>query len=81
MLAADAPARGVRKAKRRMIMMRPSSDIAFTPRIKALQTERGSRETYARIEQRGGFRTGITEELAAFLADIDTAYLGSGLID
>lgn len=57
--------------------MIPSSDIAFTPTVKALQCERGSRESYARIEQRGGFRTGITSDLAEFLTGVDTAYLAT----
>lgn len=57
--------------------MPPASDIAFTPTVKAIQTARGSRESYARIEQRGGFRTAITADLVAFLQDIDTAYLAT----
>lgn len=55
----------------------PSSDIAFTPRIKAIQQERGSRSAYARMEARGGFRTVITPDLAAFLGEVDTAYLAT----
>jgi predicted pyridoxine 5'-phosphate oxidase superfamily flavin-nucleotide-binding protein len=55
----------------------PSSDIAFTPTIKAIQTSRGSRGTYAKLEARGGFRTDITDDLAAFLAHVDTAYLAT----
>ena len=54
-----------------------SSDIAFTPTVKALQAARGSRDSYARIEQRGGFRTKITADLTDFLAGIDTAYLAT----
>ncbi len=55
----------------------PSSDIAFTPTIKAIQVTRGSRDAYAKIEARGGFRTGITDDLATFLAGVDTAYLAT----
>lgn len=58
-------------------MARPSSDIAFTSAVKALQTARGSRENYARMEARGGFRTGVTEQLQAFLETVDTAYLAT----
>jgi predicted pyridoxine 5'-phosphate oxidase superfamily flavin-nucleotide-binding protein len=61
--------------------MNPSSDIAFTPSVKALQTARGSRQSYARIEQRGGFRTTITADLTDFLAGIDTAYLATATAD
>ena len=58
-------------------MLSPSSDIAFTPTIKAIQTARGSRAIYAKMEARGGFRTDIDENLAAFLEGIDTAYLAT----
>jgi predicted pyridoxine 5'-phosphate oxidase superfamily flavin-nucleotide-binding protein len=58
-------------------MSTPSSDIAFTPRIKAIQAERGSRMNYARMEERGGFRTELTDDLAQFLAGIDTAFLAT----
>jgi predicted pyridoxine 5'-phosphate oxidase superfamily flavin-nucleotide-binding protein len=56
---------------------KPSSDIAFTPTVKAIQAERGSREAYRRLEERGGWRTSVTPELAAFLAERDSAYLGT----
>jgi len=58
-------------------MITPSSDVAFTPTVKAIQRARGSREALARIEERGGFRTGVTADLRAFLATVDTAYLAT----
>ena len=58
-------------------MSTPSSDIAFTPRIKSIQAERGPRTNYARMEERGGFRTELTEDLAQFLAGVDTAFLAT----
>jgi predicted pyridoxine 5'-phosphate oxidase superfamily flavin-nucleotide-binding protein len=58
-----------------------SSDIAFTPAVKDVQSRRGSRKIYERIEVRGGFRTVITEDLAAFLAAVDTAYLATASAD
>ncbi len=58
-------------------MTQLSSDIAFTPRVKAIQAERGSRTTYARMEERGGFRTELTDDLGQFLARIDTAFLAT----
>lgn len=58
-------------------MTGPASDIAFTPMVKAIQTERGSRAAYARMEDRGGFRTHISDDLVAFLSDVDTAYLAT----
>jgi hypothetical protein len=54
-----------------------SSDIAFTPAVKTLQSRKGSRETYARVEERGGWRTEIDENLAAFLADADSFYFAT----
>lgn len=58
-------------------MTQPSSDIAFTPTVKAFQARRGSREHYARMEENGGFRTAIDEDLVLFLAGVDTAYLAT----
>lgn len=57
--------------------MLPSSDVAFTPTIKSIQSARGSREAYARLEERGGFRTQVDETLADFLTGVDTAYLAT----
>lgn len=39
------------------------SDVAFTPTVKALQTRKGSRHAYARMEQGGGWESRITPEL------------------
>ena len=44
-----------------------SSDIAFTPSIKSVQTRKGSRHVYRRIEERGAWQTRITPELATFI--------------
>lgn len=62
-------------------MPNPSSDVAFTPTVKAIQEERGSREAYARMEAGGGFRTEIDERLIAMLAATNTAYLGTANAD
>ena len=53
------------------------SDIAFTPSVKAAQEQRGSRRSYARMEQKGGWRDTVTEDLAAFLAERDSFYLAT----
>ena len=58
-------------------MTGPASDIAFTSTVKAIQTERGSRSAYAKMEERGGFRTAISDDLVAFLAETETAYLAT----
>jgi predicted pyridoxine 5'-phosphate oxidase superfamily flavin-nucleotide-binding protein len=59
------------------MMNQLSSDIAFTPSVKAVQTRRRSRDLYAKVEARGGFRTEITKDLVDFLAGVDTAYLAT----
>jgi predicted pyridoxine 5'-phosphate oxidase superfamily flavin-nucleotide-binding protein len=59
----------------------PSSDIAFSPTVKAVQAERGSRTAYARVERGGGFETVVTGDLAGFLAEIDTAFLATASAD
>ena len=57
-----------------------SSDIAFTPAVKAVQARRHSR-AHAKIEAGGGFRTDITPDLATFVAGVDTAYLATASAD
>lgn len=44
-----------------------SSDVAFTPTVKSIQSRKGSRDGYASMEQRGSWRTGITPDLAQFI--------------
>ena len=58
-------------------MTRPSSDVAFTPTVKAIQAERGSRSGYAKMEAKGGWRTAITSDLAAFLGQVRSFYLAT----
>jgi hypothetical protein len=60
---------------------RPSSDVAFSPAVKAAQARRGSREHYARLEARGGFRTTVTSDLATFLAEARSFYLATASAD
>lgn len=57
-------------------MRKYPSDIAFTPAVKAMQTEKGSRAGYANVERRG-WRTTVTADLADFLDALDTFYLGT----
>ena len=57
------------------------SDIAFTTAVKAAQQQRGSREAYERMEQRAGWQREVTPELAAFLAERDSFYLGTASDD
>lgn len=53
------------------------SDIAFTPAVKAIQSEKGSRSSYARMESGGSWETTVTPQLEAFLSDLDMFYLGT----
>ena len=53
------------------------SDIAFTSAVKAIQTDKGSRAAYARVERGHGWQTTVTPELTAFLADLAMFYLGT----
>lgn len=54
-----------------------ASDVAFTPAVKAIQATKGSRESYARVEQTHGWQTTVTPELKMFLATLDMFYLGT----
>jgi len=58
-----------------------SSDIAFTPAVKAIQSRKGSRDGYAHVEARGGWRTEIDEKLAAFVAEANSMYLATASAD
>jgi predicted pyridoxine 5'-phosphate oxidase superfamily flavin-nucleotide-binding protein len=58
-----------------------SSDVAFTPAVKSIQARKGSRDAYARVEQNGGWRTDIDENLAAFLANADSLYFATASAD
>jgi len=58
-----------------------TSDIAFTPAVKAAQRRLGSRDGYARMEQRGGWKTTVTPDLAAFIAARDSFYLATTSAD
>ena len=54
-----------------------SSDIAFTPSIKAVQARKGSRQVYRRMEERGSWQTRITPELAAFIEAQTSIFLAT----
>ena len=41
-------------------MRQYSSDIAFTPAVKDIQTDKGSRPSYARMELGGSWETTVT---------------------
>jgi hypothetical protein len=58
-----------------------SSDVAFTPAVKAIQARKGSREAYAHVEANGGWRTEVDDKLAAVLANTNSVYLATATAD
>ncbi len=54
-----------------------SSDVAFTGSVKALQDKKGSRKSYARMEQNGSWATTITPDLAAFISAQTSVFLAT----
>jgi len=59
----------------------PSSDIAFSPAVRAVQKRRGSRKGYERMEAKGGFRTTIDANLAQFIASMRSFYIATASKD
>ena len=59
----------------------PTPHVGFTEAVKAAQSRLGSRDAYARVEQRGGWKTKITDDLAGFIAARDSAYLATASAD
>ncbi len=62
-------------------MTHSTSDIAFTPAVKRVQERKGSRKGYAKMEEKGGWRDTITEDLARFIDRRDSFYLGTASAD
>jgi predicted pyridoxine 5'-phosphate oxidase superfamily flavin-nucleotide-binding protein len=54
-----------------------SSDVAFTPTVKAVQARKGSRTSYARVEEKGGWQTRIPPDLAAFIESQTSVFLAT----
>jgi uncharacterized protein len=58
-----------------------SSDVAFTPAVKAIQKAKGSREMFAHVEENGGWRTEIDDRLASFLVNTNSFYFATATAD
>jgi predicted pyridoxine 5'-phosphate oxidase superfamily flavin-nucleotide-binding protein len=58
-----------------------SSDVAFTPAVKAIQARKGSRGGYAHMEDGGGFRTEIDAALAGFIGEQTSFFLATANAD
>lgn len=54
-----------------------TSDIAFTPSVKAIQEKYHSRNSYANMEKNGGWQSEITDQLTQFLNTMDSFYLST----
>jgi hypothetical protein len=54
-----------------------SSDVAFTPSVKAVQARKGSRRAYAHQEAAGAWQTCITADLASFIAAQTSVFLAT----
>ena len=54
-----------------------SSDVAFTPAVKAVQARKGSRASYGRMEEKGAWQTSITPDLASFIAAQTSVFLAT----
>jgi uncharacterized protein len=54
-----------------------SSDVAFTPSVKAVQVRKGSRDHYGRMEQNGSWATRITPDLARFIEAQTSVFLAT----
>lgn len=54
-----------------------TSDVAFTPTVKAIQSRKGSRHGYARMEQGGSWESSISSELREFIAQQTSFYMAT----
>ncbi|MDA0407367.1 pyridoxamine 5'-phosphate oxidase family protein [Vibrio alginolyticus] len=54
-----------------------SSDIAFTNTVKSIQTRKGSRDVYAKMERNGSWDTEITPDIAAYIATQRSFFLAT----
>jgi len=57
--------------------MTSSAEIIFPPRVREEQRRRGSRQAYEAREHKRGWPDEVRPDLEAFLATLDTAFLGT----
>ena len=58
-----------------------SSDVAFSPSVKAVQARKGSRAAYSRMEEGGSWETRITPDLAEFIAAQRSVFLATANLE
>jgi predicted pyridoxine 5'-phosphate oxidase superfamily flavin-nucleotide-binding protein len=54
-----------------------SSDVGFSPSVKAVQTRKGSRRAYRAVEEKGAWATRITADLARFIEAQTSVFLAT----
>ncbi len=54
-----------------------ASDVAFTASVKTVQSRKGSRRSYAQVEEKGSWRTTITPDLSQFIAAQTSIFLAT----
>jgi uncharacterized protein len=54
-----------------------ASDIAFTSTVKAVQARKGSRRGYEHVERTRGWKTELTDDLIAFIAEQNSVFLAT----
>jgi len=54
-----------------------SSDVAFTPSVKAVQVRKGSRRVYGGMEEKGSWETRITPDLVPFIEAQTSIFLAT----
>jgi uncharacterized protein len=59
----------------------PSSDVAFSAAVKAIQSRKGSRGSHARLEARGGWRQAIDADLKTFVEAQVSVFLATASAD
>jgi len=53
------------------------ADILFSPATRAVQQRYGSRDTIARLETRGHWKSGLSEEVISFIRNRNSFYFGT----
>ena len=54
-----------------------SSDVAFSPTVKAVQERKGSRGAYGKMEEKGGWQTAVTPDLKEFIEAQTSVFLAT----
>ncbi|CCD85999.1 conserved protein of unknown function [Bradyrhizobium sp. ORS 285] len=61
--------------------IRAPDDVMFSPAARAIQARKGSRDSYAHVEQTRGFRHEVDADLAGRLAEATSFYLATASAD